>query len=244
MEKNLKSQIQPMAYAEITLPNQINNIQNFKTNIFDMQDDKLYIYPPVDNKEALDFSSIKDFSITVFTKKYLLKYEAIYIGEHKEGRSFLNVIKTIGKPKKIQRREFFRIEHSIPISFKILECGEPEEESNDIEDSNKTFKAYTHDLSASGMRFNSNTKFTIESIAEIHLKIGDNEISVTGVIVDRLKNNKTNSLYQYRIRFVKVNNKTKEEIIDYVWKEQQVIQTKKLGNISKHSHSDLNHSGR
>lgn len=232
---NIEEQIEPMAYAQIELKRPINNQYIYKTNVYEAEGNKIYIYPPKADDQSLKFSRVDEsFTVIIYTKKYLLKYQCNYIKEHKDNGVTLHIVEATGQPKKIQRRDFYRIQRVIPLTYQILEHGildYEDEIENDIEIEEVTderFQAATKDLSASGMRFNTLKDMTKESIVHIEIDLGTGKIPMKGIVIDKTENQRTHEYpYQYRIHLTEISEKDRDKIIDYVWQEQQIKQEKR-----------------
>jgi len=123
---------------------------------------------------------------------------------------------------KIQRRQYFRFECSIPIRFGLI----PMEESHEA----SLLKGITRDISGGGLCLLSEDKQPFGGLLECELELGDSrKVSFTGRIV-RVNKYEFSQKYKYSIGILyeKIENREREAIIKFIFEEQRKLRKKGL----------------
>lgn len=120
---------------------------------------------------------------------------------------------------KIQRREFFRFDCAIPVSYRIVNSLK----SGDADD--KTFvKTYTRDISGGGLCIRLREKIDYEKLVECELALNDfNKLTFIGKVVRVTKYDTVQGTYKYEIGvlFEKIEERDREKVISYIFQEQR-----------------------
>lgn len=126
---------------------------------------------------------------------------------------------------KIQRREFFRFEYSIPIEYRVVNSIHEEESEKE-----PMKPAVTRDLSGGGLCIKLEEQIPLNKIMECRLSLGDlGEVSFFGKVV-RSSNRPEDMKYKYEVGllFRKIENRDKERIIRFIFREQLRLRRKGL----------------
>ncbi len=160
---------------------------------------------PIGNK-VLVYYSVDSKGVFYFTAKVI---------DRKNDRIPYLKIQQVSETKIIQRRDYFRLQISISMQIYNLENEMIEE-------------VYTKDISGGGMRFISNKKLDLNE--EIYCKINieeENYIIKSKVIRSDIYESNMKQ-FDIGIRFLEIDEKTKNSIIGYIFKQQRILRQKGL----------------
>jgi c-di-GMP-binding flagellar brake protein YcgR len=127
--------------------------------------------------------------------------------------------------EKIQRRQFFRFDCSIPIRYRqVISLNKEQNEGIPFK------KAYTRDLSAGGLCFKTEEKLEMDKTLEVEIFLEENLVKTfygTIVRVSKLEGLERN-FYEIGIWFKKVESKEREAIVKFIFIEQRKLIKKGL----------------
>lgn len=186
----------------------------YQNRIYTMSKNNLYNFRYIDENSGI----------------YSFKGEVIR--RFKEKSIYLLEIKYKGNLRKIQRREFFRIETykkiilEIPSSKKYFES----DKLLDLYDSIDFIKGkfLLKDISAGGVGFFSNTKFKLNQRFIINFNLNNLTVKVLGEVVRNVEVNENDKKYLIGVKFEKLDSKKRRKIINYVFNKQRELRKKGL----------------
>jgi c-di-GMP-binding flagellar brake protein YcgR len=126
--------------------------------------------------------------------------------------------------QRIQRRQFFRFECTVPIKYRIVDFLDAEYEKAPFK------KTSTRDMSGGGLCFAAEEKIEAGTIIECELSLFENKtISFFGkVLRSIIRENNKKGIYEIGIEFKKIENKDREALIGYIFLEQRNLRKKGL----------------
>lgn len=179
------------------------------------------------------------FLATFYTKSGLFRCEVEVSARYKKGTVFYMELTQNTIFKKIQRREYYRLECNKPMEYrlisdeekKLIESGVMYEE----EDMNPEWKkGVMLDLSGGGIRFVSVFQEKKDSFMQVRFEMPVGEEDEIFCLYARLiwseRNHNNTSIYNQRVKFWKLNNKLREKIIRSIFEMQRKIRLKASGN--------------
>lgn len=133
--------------------------------------------------------------------------------------------------EEIQRRNYFRFECSVPVKYRVLESENIPDEESDEEKEKQMKPAITADLSGGGVCIRLNEKIEVNKEIEGELDFGEGnrKINFTAKVV-RCTKLTGNLKYEYEIGtlFKQLENRDREYIIRFIFKEQRRLRKKEL----------------
>jgi c-di-GMP-binding flagellar brake protein YcgR len=127
------------------------------------------------------------------------------------------IIKYPEKINKIQRRKFVRIPVVRPLKYKVYQ------EQEDGEEKIGSMK----DLSGGGLRFQSREDLPLKTKLEIRTNMDAEDLEVPGLVIRCIKDEDTD-LFNISIEFQDISEKTRDQIVGYVFKIQREMRRKGL----------------
>lgn len=157
----------------------------------------------------------------------LYRFKAKVTGREYSGNLPLLEIEAESDIKMVQRRQFYRLECTLPVQYRLV--GETDCDKG-IDTGEKFIKSYTKDISGGGVCINAEVKLEADGILECEVLLQeDNPVRFYGNIV-RIETNESESRYKYLagIAFRKIGDKDREAIIRFIFEQQRKLRKKGL----------------
>ena len=205
-----KLEIEPIRSKRNTATNHIITSQ-----LIDKQDQKLYISSPI--KKGISYPLFQGQQINII---FYRDEKGIYsfLGEVVQKLNIrfpIYIIKPLSFREKIQRRFYYRLQVLTKVAIRRLK-----------EDS--WLEGLTKDLSGGGLKLIVNQAFKIGEKVECIIILDKNEeVNVAGEIVRSVRDIVTNE-YEIGIRYVDISEKTRNDIIAFIFKKQRKLRQKGL----------------
>ncbi|HHV65659.1 MAG TPA: pilus assembly protein PilZ [Peptococcaceae bacterium] len=127
------------------------------------------------------------------------------------------IIKYPGIIQKIQRRKYVRIPLTRPLKYRVFrEQGNEDEKIGAMKD-----------LSGGGLRFQTKEELPLQTKLTVRANMDTKELEIPGLVIRTTKDEETD-LYNISIQFLDISEKTRDEIISYVFKIQREMLRKGL----------------
>lgn len=193
---------------------------------------------PISEGKVIPLSVDEEFDATFYTKSGLLSCRTIVSGRYKKGALFLLALEQQTELKKMQRREYFRLNCRMPITYRVLDGDEAYNLKHGLpmtttidEDSWKN--GIMIDLSGGGIRFVSAFKEEHDMMLQVRFDIvNNNEAQVVYAFATLLRSEKSPnnpSIYDQRIKFFKMDRNLREAIIRFIFETQRKNRSKETG---------------
>ncbi|HHX17261.1 MAG TPA: flagellar brake protein [Clostridium sp.] len=154
-------------------------------------------------------------------KENFYKFRAKVLDRSRKAAISLLKIEALDEIKKIQRRGFFRFECMIPINYKVVKSSKTN--FNKDEGFKKTI---TRDLSGGGTCIKLTEKLNVGDIIECEMLLSDfDKVSFLGKIVRIIECEIDKGIYKYEagVLFQKIDDKSREKVISYIFQEQRKL---------------------
>ncbi|HHV29887.1 flagellar brake protein [Acetivibrio mesophilus] len=178
----------------------------------------IYIAAPIKKGTIYPVSINQRLELVFIKGENLYQFEGKVIGREVRHNISLLRVETTSEIQKIQRREFFRFDCSIPVGYRI--AGKTK-----IDTAQRGFtKSYTRDLSGGGVCIRLKEKIETGELLDCELSLNDfNKVSFTGRVVRLTEYESKNEIYKYEIGvlFEAIEDRDRERIISYIFQEQR-----------------------
>lgn len=202
-------------------------------------DNKAKIAMPMDGSKMVLLEIGDIYEMCFYTSKGLYRCKGKITNRFKDKKIYMIEIEFLTFLKKYQRRDYYRLDVTIPIQFRIIEATEKlynkKLENNDFvsQDEKEQFereinklKKYSNgkivDISGGGLRFSSLVEIKKEDLLEIIFRFSYNDKMVSAKLnVIEVLNIRTPE-YGYEIRgsYFNMEKKDREEIVKFIYWEQ------------------------
>jgi c-di-GMP-binding flagellar brake protein YcgR len=154
------------------------------------------------------------------------KFSSKVLGRRAGDNISLLKVEIQGEFERIQRRQFFRFEYSVPFKFRVEASS-----ANPKADKPDPFKStITRDIGGGGLCFLLEDTIEIGVFVDGELELGDSEKTKFIGKVVRVSKREVETRYKYDIgiEFDQIENKVREAIIRYIFQEQRKLRKKGL----------------
>lgn len=182
----------------------------------------LIISAPIFEARLIFISLQTQLRLTFIHHKYgLLGFTALVIGREFRGNIAVLIVQPVNEPVKIQRRTHFRLDCMADVLVRP-------NETNSKADHKPAIKAFTKNISGSGLCIVTSVNIPKNSEVDIELSLADNILIIAKCIVIRntqfeVKKSKS---YEIALHFTDISQKDQDNLIRYIF-EQQRMQLKK-----------------
>ncbi|MCR4610857.1 MAG: flagellar brake domain-containing protein [Lachnospiraceae bacterium] len=212
----------------------------YMTSVFDIDGDKYILHLPTQGGKILLLPLNVRYEFVFTTNNGLYKAEGTVTERFKKDNFYLMKGELTSDIVKFQRREFYRMECSIPVLFLSLEDDEGEAEKmaevkEMIKDPSRPVAirglGTILDISGGGVRFISEKDLEEYNYIFVHFEVLLNNKKTNLEIVAKIlakEYNPDNRKYVYRTKFLFKDTKMQERIIRYIFEEERRNRHKKI----------------
>lgn len=222
----------------------IKSSKTYVSQMVDYKDDgKIIVATPIRNAMIVTLEREGDYRLYFYTIRGLYQCDCKVIMNYREKKMVLTLVEPTSKLKKIQRRQYYRLECVHEIVYRLIREEEIKleeklligkfkntDEKLEIRKKlshmgNNWTKAVITDLSGGGCRFNSQEE--LKSGDKVRIKLDfiiKNELKKLDIIADIIKSQKVISrtgVYEHRAEFYNIIKKDREDLIKYIFEQER-----------------------
>lgn len=231
---------------------ELENERIYKSQVIDFVDDQtVIILMPIEKGRIIPLSVGDRYNIRFFTKKGLFQCNANITNRSKIKNIYVLTLELISDLEKKQRREFYRLECVLDISYYIITDAEiaimNKIKTNNFTDQ-KEYENYVNaldeykrewvkgivvDISGGGARFVSDKAHEYGNIihisvqADTNIKLQNKWIKAMIISSEKMMNRQ--GYYEHRIQFKDILKEDREAIIRYIFEEERKQRNKDKG---------------
>lgn len=193
----------------------------------------LMVAMPIKHTHLVPLSKGESYEIFFYTHKGLYQSIAVIVDRFKTGNIYSMEIRLTKDIQKRQRRQFYRLEKSIPVKYSQI----TEEEYNAfsvnniypqrLEQSMDFCEGVSEDISGGGLRFIGSkkiekdrrlaVKFDIQTSSGVKNYYLPARVIMSFELPDRI------SRFEHRIEFAGISNENRETLIKYIFEEERKL---------------------
>ncbi len=206
-----------------------DNKKVYFSKVFDILDDeKLEILMPMEGTKLILLPVDGEFRFCFYTKKGLYQCFVRIIERYKSNNAFILLCEVTSPLTKHQRRKYYRYATTIPVRSR--ELMESEVQSVEEGQFRETVgiplsKGNAADLSGGGIRFLTKERYKNQSLILVEFTLDIAGKKQTYGFVGRVLSSKESEVrdgeFEYRVKFVVIDNFQREEIIRYIFDEER-----------------------
>lgn len=202
---------------------QVKEIDKKSTNsyvsqISDIKNDNIIeiLFPMIKNN-TIAISDGEILELITTKQEAVYEFIAVVVGIRYDNIPVLQ-IKIISEPKKIQRRNFYRLKIVKPIRYRIFDT------SGDSEKVNEYFEGILLDISEGGIMFYTKKEMDLNDLLDLEIDLDtDSIIQLKGIIVRKQYNTEKSFLYEYGVRFQNPTRTEKDVLMKFIFQEQRKL---------------------
>lgn len=199
----------------------MKNDSKLISQVLDIIDDKhMFVAMPIVNSVVVPIPvgeiiqikySKKSIGVFAFSARVLAR-------KHSDHLSYMK-IERLSDVKKVQRRDYFRLDIVLDVKMTVADNGLGESNS---------FNALTKDISGGGLRIISKTKVNPNNIVDIDLKTDDGIIHARGRIIRCVPYEGSGNDYDIAVIFDSIQEQARTQIISFIFNYQRKMKKKGL----------------
>ncbi|MDR3091340.1 MAG: flagellar brake protein [Clostridiales bacterium] len=213
-------------------PSQVENL---------LPDGQVVVGAPISYGEIIKLPKFERYSLVFFTEKGMIRFDASFVQYVKEDGFYFVVFNLESAGERIQRREFFRFECTLPFRFGAINSLEYDQWELLTDEArlgklkgfraNAKYEGLIRDIGGGGVRFVSNDELDEIDLTASVIPLNDDLLLAVGKLLAKQTLQKNSYKYQYRIQFTGVTPKEQERIIQFIFMEQRrLLKQGKIGN--------------
>lgn len=206
------------------------------SKIYDIVDEtQLKIAMPMAEGRIIPLPVNSRFDVCFFTSGGLYNSGFTVIERYKENGLYILVVELIYELKKVQRRQYYRLECVMEVEYVKVDEEFLSQEIDDyiLEEKFKETagaKAIVMDISGGGIRFASEEKLADNDvvIVRLNLQLNNNQtlFGVLGRVLSSRKVRNNTGMYEQRIEYLDIQGQTRETIIRYIFEQERKLRNK------------------
>ena len=218
-------------------PQQLRKV--YSSKVYDiLSEERLEILMPYEQRKLILLPVDSEYSIHFFTDNGIYECGARIVDRYKSNNVFILVVELLTSLKKYQRREYYR--HNCMIEIATRELDEEERlmmgtPGWDPKEDEALHTSVIVDISGGGLRFISNEQYKAGMLLyckySLPIKQGQKEYALIGKILSVRPSEKRPGYFEYRIQYQNLDNRKREEIIQYIFEEERKNRKKEKGLI-------------
>lgn len=198
-------------------------VSSYASQISDIKNDNnIEILLPMLKNNAVYISDGEKLEIVITKQEAVYEFMAEVIATIYDNIPLLK-LKAISEPKKIQRRNYYRLKIVKPIKYRIIDTSLNSGTEDDF------YKGILLDISEGGIMFCTKKEMEFNDVLEIETDLNNgNIIKVRGTIVRKQYNTEKTFLYEYGVKFQNVARADKDILMKFIFQEQRKLLKKGL----------------
>ena len=205
--------IKPADKVEITVKTLNGDNMIFTTIVEKVVDDNhVCVKAPIHCGKFVKFNLDSQYKILFVTERGVVNHTAIPV-EYLKAEGFNYVVFRVEvEGRRKQRREHFRFICDLKLKLTKIDKNNTAREELD---------GVTRDISAGGMRFDSNGELALASKVKIKMMLNNELFMSNGKILYKRFTPDSEYKYEYRLVFIAVSTSEKDKIMQYIFNEQR-----------------------
>lgn len=193
-----------------------------------LSDERLEIIMPMEKTKIILLPVDGEYEICFYAKNSVFVCKARVVDRYKADGFYLLLFELISDLRKNQRREFYRFNCIIKMKNRALSEEESERLQSgvyEIDMSVPLNESVIVDISGGGMRFISEEKYEEGTYMYVDYALFngamDKNYELIGKVLTAKEIENKRGQFEYRLQYVNISNKEREEIIRYIFEEER-----------------------
>lgn len=188
--------------------------QSYASIVAEVLGENLFlINAPLYKGNIIKFPVEKEYVFVFYNQNGLLQTDGTILEYCVQNKVTLVKIRT-KEFNHIQRREFYRVNTSMPFSFTVMKNSE---------DDPITHFGVVNNISGNGLRFTSSVQLDVNDHVVFNLPLESSITSVEGIILYKEIYEVFEHTFEYRVKLVNLQRAQQEKIVKYVMKKERGI---------------------
>ena len=194
------------------------------SQVYEYEDNSIVVHTPISYGKYVVLPKSEPCSLLFFQDEGMLNFKAEVVNSYIKDNLTLTKLIFTSEAEKMQRREFFRFDCTLPIRFSVINSS-PSEEALGTKAASQTQQSLREgiikDIGGGGLRFVTNAEIDIGDNVKCLLLLEREYIVVIGKILQKHSFPKSPYKFQYRVIFIGILPEEKDKIVQYVFNQQR-----------------------
>lgn len=204
--------------TEVTLNNQQ---YTYYSKIQEVMEGAVVIQAPIEGGRIEPLELNKKYGMSIYTDKGLYRCEVMVSKRVKYERLYLLTLDILSSLQKYQRRQYYRMDCMLNFQYKG-------------DDAETWHKGLILDISGGGIRFTSKNQLKDKKVLFNHIRLNmlsgeEEELFLTGVIIQSVPTELDPGVFENRIEFDGIDGYEREMIIKFIFEEERRRQRHRKG---------------
>ena len=206
--------------------------KTYVTKLYEIvTDDTMEVLMPMEQGKLILLSVDQEFDCVFYGQNSLYQCVVRISDRYKSNNVYILLLEIVSNLRKYQRREYYRFSCVLEMGSRNLEKDELEvleEKPNALPIPEKAIpmkNSVIVDISGGGLRFISSEKYDPESFIYCSYNLIINgekkKYEVVGKVLASKELENRRGTYEHRVQYYKMDSKTREEIIKYIFEEER-----------------------
>lgn len=210
--------------------------KKYFSQVYDiLSEDEMKIAMPIVEGRVIPLPINGRYDLCFYTSGGLYQCKATITDRYKEGGLFVLQIEITSDLKKFQRRQYYRLECTMEIMYKVVAKEELLEIITDKDKMQEVLqggldRGVALDLSGGGVRFTSKQQHHPGDCVIIVMKIRKQGVEslcvLPGTILRSYNVPNRYDLYEHRVEYSNLNSNTREALIKFIFEEERRLRQK------------------
>ena len=214
---------------EVTLPDQTVGVKLYKSTVYDVSEDgKIMMVMPMEKAKMVLLPVEGEYEVCFFSHGGMYNANVRVVDRQKINNTYVLITEMITNLHKHQRREYYRFNCIVEMLTKELAKAEEEafgKQLGYLVSETDMKRGVIVDISGGGLRFVSRQPFQEGKVLYLRFKLSINdqekEFRLAARVVLSREIEKRQNEYENRVKFLYIDNTTREEIIKYIFDEDR-----------------------
>jgi len=207
----------------------------YVSQVYEYENNTVIIHTPISYGKHVNLPNSEKCSLLFFQDESMLSFSAAVVSSYIKDDLTLTKMVLTSDAEKIQRREFFRFECTLPIRFAVIQSSKPDSGLGPKEPATTAqnlHEGIIKDLGGGGLRFVANAEVDNGDNLKCLLLLEREYIVVIGKVLQKHSFPKSPYKFQYRIIFVGILPEEKDKIVQYVFNQQRKLLLRQRRGVS------------
>lgn len=216
-------------------PQQLKKV--YSSKVFDiLSSERLEILMPYEQRKLVLLPIDTEYTMYFYVENGIMECSARIVDRYKTSNTFILVVELLTPLRKYQRREYYRYNCALELETREIS----EEERTFLDTPLMEFvqelpleKSVIVDISGGGLRFISRQRYKEGTLLYCKYNLSDNEeqkmYEIVGRVLHVMPLEKRPGCFEHRIQYHNIDNRTREEIIRYIFEQERRNRKKEKG---------------
>lgn len=216
-------------------PRQLKKV--YSSKVYDiLSKERLEILMPYEQRKLILLPVDSEYTMFFYTDNGVYACRARIVDRYKSNNVFILVVELLTTLQKHQRREYYRYSCVLQLETRVLEEEEvacidlPQQEYNQELPLDKSTIV---DISGGGLRFISNIRYPQDALLYCRYRLmhgmEERVYEIAGRVIGAKPVEKRPGYFEYRVQYRQIDNKKREEIIQFIFEEERKNRKKEKG---------------